>query len=44
MLKRENDFEKNDKMEEINHKYNLEELFNSIVLNTEEETDNKREN
>ena len=43
MLKRENDFDKDDKMEAINSKYNLEELFNTIVLNKEEKTDKRRE-
>ena len=32
MLKRENDTEKNKKLEEFNSKYNIEELFNNIVL------------
>ena len=32
MLKRENDNKKNKKLEEFNSKYNLEELFNNIVL------------
>lgn len=31
MLKRENDTEKNKKLEEFNSKYNIEELFNNIV-------------
>ena len=37
MLKRENHFEENDKMEEIKSKYNLEELFNTIVKEEKEE-------
>lgn len=41
MLKRENEFEKDGKIEEIKNKYNIEELFNEVVLenkvNTKEE-------
>lgn len=36
MLKRENDTEKNKNLEELNSKYNLEELFNNIVLEKEQ--------
>ena len=36
MLKRENDTEKNKTLEELNSKYNLEELFNNIVLEKEQ--------
>ena len=36
MLKRENDTEKNKKLEEFNSKYNIEELFNNIVLDKNE--------
>lgn len=32
MLKRENEFEKDGKMEEIKNKYNIEELFKEVVL------------
>ncbi len=35
MLKREDDTEKNKKLEEFNSKYNIEELFNNIVINQE---------
>lgn len=35
MLKREDDKDKNKKLEEFNSKYNIEELFNNIVLNDE---------
>ena len=36
MLKRENDTEKNKNLEELNSKYNLEKLFNNIVLEKEQ--------
>lgn len=36
MLKRENDTEKNKNLEELNSKYNLEELFNNLVLEKEQ--------
>ena len=35
-VKRENDTEKNKNLEELNSKYNLEELFNNIVLEKEQ--------
>lgn len=42
MLKRENDTEKNKKLEEFNSKYNIEELFNNIVLeNNKNEKESK---
>lgn len=42
MLKRENDTEKNKKLEELNSKYNIEELFNNIVLeNNKNEKESK---
>lgn len=40
MLKRENDFENDDKMDDMKSKYNIEELFSQIVL---KEDDNKEE-
>ena len=43
MLKRENDTEKNKNFEELNSKYNLEELFNNIVLkNEKQEEENEK--
>ena len=41
MLKRETDTEKNKNLEELNSKYNLEELFNNIVLKEEEKNSKK---
>lgn len=42
MLKRENDTEKNKKLEEFNSKYNIEELFNNIILeNSKNEKESK---
>lgn len=41
MLKREDDTEKNKKLEEFNSKYNIEELFNNIVIK-EYKKDKKR--
>lgn len=43
MLKRENDTEKNKNLEELNSKYNLEELFNNIVLEKEQKNLEKNE-
>lgn len=43
MLKREDDTEKNQKLEEFNSKYNIEELFNNIVINQDERKDKKIE-
>ncbi len=43
MLKREKDTEKNKQIEELNSKYNIEELFNSIVLNKKEDKDKDKE-
>ena len=40
MLKRENEFEKDGKMEEIKNKYNIEELFEEIVLKEEKKEEN----
>lgn len=42
MLKREDDTEKNRKLEEFNSKYNIEELFNNIVIKQDEKKDKKR--
>ena len=44
MLKREDDTEKNKKLEEFNSKYNIEELFNDIVLNSknDKQKDNRK--
>lgn len=41
MLKRETDTEKNKNLEELNSKYNLEELFNNIVLEKKEKNSEK---
>ena len=41
MLKRETDTEKNKNLEELNSKYNLEELFNNIVLKEEQKNSKK---
>lgn len=41
MLKREDDTEKNKKLEEFNSKYNIEELFKNIVLDKENKQDKK---
>lgn len=43
MLKRENDFEKDKQMEEIEQKYNIGELFNEIVLKGQEQEEEKKE-
>lgn len=43
MLKRENDTEKNKKLEELNSKYNIEELFNNIVINEQMQKDKKED-
>ena len=39
MLKREDDTEKNKKLEEFNSKYNIEELFNNIIIKQDEKKD-----
>ena len=44
MLKRENDTEKNKKLQEFNSKFNVEELFNNIVLEDKEKISTKKEN
>lgn len=43
MLKREDDTEKNKKLEEFNSKYNIEELFNNIAINQDEKKDKKED-
>lgn len=43
MLKRENEFEKNKQMEEMEKKYNIEELFQNIVLKEENEKKEKQD-
>lgn len=43
MLKREDDKDKNKKLEEFNSKYNIEELFNNIVLNEESNNTEKKQ-
>lgn len=42
MLKREDDTEKNKKLEEFNSKYNIEELFDNIVIKQDKNKDKKR--
>lgn len=41
MLKRENEFENDGKMKEIKKKYNIDELFENIVLKKEEDNEKK---
>lgn len=41
MLKRENEFEKNKKIEEMKNQYNLDELFEKIVLKEDDEKEMK---
>ena len=41
MIKRENDTDKNKNFEELNSKYNFEELFENIVLKKEEKEEKK---
>lgn len=43
MLKREDDTEKNKKLEEFNSKYNIEELFNNIVIDQDKKKDKKED-
>lgn len=43
MLKREDDTEKNKKLEDFNSKYNIEELFNNIVIKQDEKKDKKED-
>lgn len=40
LLKRENDFNKDKKLEELNSKYNLQELLNNLQENSQKEDKN----